>query len=181
MFAAVLEHLRTSNVWTELHAALHPISSSQRAANGCHPTMITAVYPPGAAVQRLSGSHLQTKCFTADISSPLLHVRFLSAYSSVALLCSITDSLLCPPPPPRPLAPPTLCAGHCGTTGKTGASDCRGKGLVSGQSLELSPSGQCALWTATYTCRNSRSRARGGRGAADQLRLLSRSTFRRPE
>lgn len=101
MFAAVLKHLRTSNVWLELHAALQPISSSRRAANGCHPTVITAVYPPGAAVQRLSGSHLQTKCFAADISSPLLHVRFLSAYSSVALLCSITDSLLS-----RPFIPP---------------------------------------------------------------------------
>lgn len=121
MFAGVLEHLRTSNAWLELQAALQPISSGRRAANGCRLAMITTVYPPGAAVQRLSGSHLQTKCFNADISSPLLHVRFLSAYSSVALLCSITDSLLS-----RLFFHDSLRSALCRTAGKTDASDCRG-------------------------------------------------------
>lgn len=116
MFAGVVGHLRTSNARLELQAALQPISSSQWAANGSRPAVITAVYPPGAAaVQRLSGSHLQTKCFHADISSPLLHVRFLSAYSSVAPLCSITASLLS-----RHSVLP-----HCRRNRRTDAPDCR--------------------------------------------------------
>lgn len=63
----------------------------------------------------------------------------------------------------------------CGNAGKTDACDCR-MDLLSGQSLEPSPSGQCGLWTATYTCRNSRSQARDGQtdGQTDRARKSHR-------